>query len=291
MSASSHTRNHRYAAELTGGVLAWLESHGRRVVNDSRALRLEISKIEQYEALKAYGVRTPRTLAAVGRKHIVEAARRMTGPFITKHNRAGKGLGVKLFQSVAALEEHVMGPPHAVLHGGPPHAVLHGGPAFEQSVDGITLIQEYIRAPEPFITRVEFVGGEFLYAVRVDTSLGFELCPADVCQIDDALCPVGEQPVPVASAPRFRIVQDFHRPELVDKYRRFISDHGIDIAGIEFVEDAKGDLYTYDVNTNTNYNPDAEAKDGRRGMQAIALHLKRLLLEQYGSATGLASAA
>ena len=31
MSASSHTRDHRYAAELTGGVLAWLESHGRRV--------------------------------------------------------------------------------------------------------------------------------------------------------------------------------------------------------------------------------------------------------------------
>src|ERR1043165_3938456 len=51
MSASSHTRDHRYAAELTGGVLAWLESHGRRVVNDSRALRLEISKIAQYAAL------------------------------------------------------------------------------------------------------------------------------------------------------------------------------------------------------------------------------------------------
>ena len=98
MSASSHTRDHRYAPELTGGVLRWLESHGRRVVNDTRALRLEISKIEQYEHLKAYGIRTPRTIAAVGKRNIVQAARRMTGPFITKHNRAGKGLGVKLFQ-------------------------------------------------------------------------------------------------------------------------------------------------------------------------------------------------
>src|SRR3954463_12174944 len=61
MSASSHTRDHRYAPELTGGVLRWLESHGRRIVNDGRALRLEISKVEQYEALKAYGIRTPRT--------------------------------------------------------------------------------------------------------------------------------------------------------------------------------------------------------------------------------------
>jgi hypothetical protein len=265
MSASSHTRDHRYAPELTAGVLAWLESHGRRVINDSRALRLEISKIEQYEALKAYGVRTPRTLAAVGKKHIVEAARRMTGPFITKHNRAGKGLGVKLFQRVAALEEHVM------------------GPAFEDSVDGITLIQEYIRAPEPFITRVEFVGGEFLYAVRVDTSLGFELCPADVCQIDDAFCPVGEQPAAPASAPRFRIVKDFDRKDLVDKYRRFIADHGIGIAGIEFIEDARGEVYTYDVNTNTNYNPAAEAEAGQFAMKAVAAYLGRELRQLGGA--------
>ena len=33
MSASSHTRDHRYAAELTAAVLAWLAGHGRRVVN------------------------------------------------------------------------------------------------------------------------------------------------------------------------------------------------------------------------------------------------------------------
>src|SRR5881394_4203875 len=94
MSASSHTRGHRYAAELTGGVLAWLESHGRRVVNDSRALRLEISKIAQYAALSDYGIRTPRTIAAVGKASLFDAAQRMTGSFITKHNRAGKGLGV-----------------------------------------------------------------------------------------------------------------------------------------------------------------------------------------------------
>jgi len=252
MSASSHTRDHRYAAELTGGVLAWLESHGRRVVNDSRALSLEISKIAQYAELSKYGIKTPRTIAAVGRKHIVEAARRMPGSFITKHNRAGKGLGVKLFHTVSALEEHV------------------ASPAFEDSVDGITLIQEYIRAPEPFITRVEFVGGEFLYAVRVDTTLGFELCPADVCQVGDAFCPVGEQPTP--QAPRFRIVKDFRHP-IVERYKQLIADNGIGIAGIEFIQDAAGEIYTYDINTNTNYNGAAEADAGQYGMRAIARYL------------------
>src|SRR5215472_18969730 len=187
MSASSHTRGHRYGPELTACVLAWLERHGRRVVNDSRALRLEINKVAQYAALEAYGIRTPRTVAAVGRDAIAAAARNVGVPFITKHNRAGKGLGVKLFQSVDDLRRHV------------------DSPQFEDSVDGVTLIQQYIRAPEPFITRVEFVGGKFLYAVRVDTTLGLELCPADVCQIGDAFCPVGETS-PVPAAPRFRIV-------------------------------------------------------------------------------------
>jgi hypothetical protein len=257
MSASSHTRGHRYAAELTGGVLAWLELHGRRVINDSRALRLEISKVAQYAALAPRGIRTPHTIAAVGRDAILAAARKMSLPFITKHNRAGKGLGVKLFQSVDALQAHV------------------DSPAFEESVDGITLIQQYIRAPEPYITRVEFVGGKFLYAVRVETTLGFELCPADVCQVDDAFCPVGETPAATA-VPRFRIVRGFSHP-IIERYRRFIEVNGIGIAGIEFIEDEAGELYTYDVNTNTNYNSAAETEAGIYGMRAIAAYLGREL--------------
>jgi hypothetical protein len=257
MSASSHTRGHRYAPEYTAAVLAWLESHGRRVINNGRALQLEVSKVAQYAALSNFGIRTPRTIAAVGKANIIAAARKMTGSFISKHNRAGKGLGVQLFHSVETLEDYV-----------------HGS-TFEPSIDGITLIQEYIRAPEPYITRVEFVGGEFLYAVRVDTSLGFELCPADACQVGDAFCPVGET-APAAAVPRFRIVQGFDNP-IIERYRRFIADNGIGISGIEFITDETGELYTYDVNTNTNYNADAEAAGGLYGMQAIARYLGREL--------------
>lgn len=258
MSASSHTRGHRYAAEYMGCVLAWLEAHGRRVINTSRALQLEISKIAQYAALSAFGIKTPRTVAVVGREHLVAAAQQFDGPFITKHNRAGKGLGVRLFQSATALETYVR------------------GDEFEESVDGVTLIQSYIRAPEPYITRVEFVGGAFLYAVRVDTSLGFELCPADVCEVREASCTAGETSLadtsPVAAAPRFRIVRGFDHP-IIERYRRFIEANGIGVAGIEFIQDAAGELYTYDVNTNTNYNSAAEAEAGIYGMRAVAAYL------------------
>ena len=257
MSASSHTRDHRYAAEYTGAVLAWLERHGRLVVNDSRALRLEISKVAQYEALGAFGIPTPDTLAAIGKENIVAAADRLGFPLILKHNRGGKGLGVRLFLSRPALDEHL------------------ASSDFEEPIDGITLVQRYIEAPEPFITRLEFVGGRFLYAVRVDTSQGFELCPADACAVDapaigSASCPA------LAPAEKFRVVERYQNP-LIPTYERFLAKNGIGIAGIEVITDRRGRSWTYDVNTNTNYNPEAEARAGVSGMKAIARHLDRQL--------------
>jgi hypothetical protein len=100
-------------------------------------------------------------------------------------------------------------------------------------------------------------GGKFLYAVRVDTSLGFELCPADVCQVGDAFCPADAP----AAAPTFRILKGFSHP-LVERYQRFLTANGIGIAGIEFIADREGEIYTYDVNTNTNYNAAAKRKQG-----------------------------
>jgi hypothetical protein len=251
MSASSHTRGHRFAPELTEAVLAWLERHGRRVFNGSRALRLEVSKVNQYMALNAHGIRTPKTIAAVGKEQIVEAAKQLGAPsFITKHNRAGKGLGVQLFHSIEALRQYIE------------------SPAFEDSVDGITLVQEYIQAPEPFITRCEFVGGKFMYAVRVDTSEGFELCPADACQIGDLFCPVGE----TAMRPKFEIIDGFSDP-ILEKYEQFLRANDIHIAGIEFIRDQNGTIFTYDVNTNTNYNSEAEARAGKFGMLEVAKFL------------------
>jgi hypothetical protein len=117
--------------------------------------------------------------------------------------------------------------------------------------------------------------------VQVDTSLGFELCPADVCQVGDAFCPVGTTPaaiatVPSATPPRFRILPGFDHP-ILKSYQRFLADNGIEVAGIEFITDADGQLYTYDVNTNTNYNGAAEAVAGKFGMRTVARFLGREL--------------
>lgn len=249
MSASSHTRDHRFAPEYTAAVLSWLERNGRRVINGENALKLEISKAAQFNSLNLHGIRTPRTIAAIGKREIIQAADKFDKPFITKHNRAGKGLGVRLFNNQDALEDYVF------------------SPSFEDSIDGVTLLQEYIQAPAPYITRCEFVGGEFLYAVKVDTSEGFELCPADVCELGTGPCPVTD-----AETAKFRIMKGFDHP-ILEKYREFLQANDILIAGIEFIVDEKGKIYTFDVNTNTNYNPDAEAKVKIYGMKRVAEYL------------------
>lgn len=247
MSASSHTRGHAAAPALTGAILAWLERHGRRVVNGGRALDLEVSKARQYAALEDAGITVPRTVAVTGdAAAVVAAADRHFGggPVILKPNRGGKGLGVRLFADSAALA-----------------AFLAQLPADEAPVDGLWLLQAHIRAPRPVITRAEFVGGRFLYAVEVDTSGGFELCPADVCEIGDAACPAE------APAPKFRII-DPADPALIRRIEAFLAANAIEIAGVEFIRDASGSAYVYDVNTNTNYNPDAEAAVGIAGSDA-----------------------
>ncbi len=278
MSASSHTRGHRYAPELTRGTLTWLEAHGRRVVNSSRALALEVDKLGQYAALNIAGLRTPRTVAAVGREHTLSAARDFgPGPWILKPNRGGKGLGVRLFHTLDEIAAYLDGPDAQE----------------EAPIDGVWLIQDYIRPQAPFITRCEFVGGRFLYAVRVDTRDGFELCPADACNVENAFCPAGESQAAPAAPNKFEIVPAFRHP-ITAQYERFLAANGIEIAGIEFIADAGGELYTYDVNTNTNYNAQAEADAGLplTGMQAVAAFLGEELAKlQYQSGESRTAAA
>ncbi len=256
MSASSHTRGHRYAPELTHAVLNWLELHGRRVINGPRALYLEVSKIAQYAALEQSGIKTPRTRAAVGDKAVLEAANAFApSPFILKPNRGGKGLGVRLFQT----------PEEAAAY------LATAEAAEEAPIDGLWLLQDYIQSPDPFITRCEFIGGRFHYAVRVETGGSFELCPADVCAIDEK---AGKS----APAVNFTVTEDVD-PALIAAYEGFLLRNSIEVAGIEFIRDANGQVFTYDVNTNTNYNADAERKAAvaETGMEAIARFLQEEL--------------
>lgn len=257
MSASSYTRGHQHSPDYTFALLTWLEAHGRRVINGSAVLRLEISKIDQYIRLEQAGIAVPRAVACFGKKQIMAAAKSFKPPFILKPNRGGKGVGVQLFQSHKMLQKYLK------------------IDAFESSVDDIMLVQEYIQAPKPFITRMEFIGSKFVYAVRVDTSQGFELCPAEACRIDTPgkaaeLCAID------ADDGLFKIMRGFKDP-IIGKMEKFLKANRIEVAGVEFIRDKNNKVFVYDINTNTNYNPEAEKKAGLSAITKLTEFLKQEL--------------
>lgn len=62
MSASSHSRGHRFAPEYTAVILNWLSFHNRRIINGENALALEISKSLQYKKLNEQNIKTPKSI-------------------------------------------------------------------------------------------------------------------------------------------------------------------------------------------------------------------------------------
>jgi hypothetical protein len=211
----------------------------------------------------------PRTLAVAGAADLPAAAEKLPVPFISKHNQGGKGLGVRLFSSHGEFDAYLE------------------SPEYQAPVDGITLLQEYLLAAHPFITRVEIVGGAFVYAITADTARGgFELCPADACAAGagpgDARA-AGPAPgpgrAPAAPPGLFALREGFDHP-IIGRYLDFARLHGIEIAGFEFIETADGRMVTYDVNTTTNYNAEVEAAAPRPALPEVAAFLGRLLAEE-----------
>lgn len=269
LSASCHTREHQYTKEYGRAILQWLHSYNRRVINGSSVLEFEVSKIKQYLALNAAGFLTPKTYACFGKTNLLEVAKTLQTPFISKHNQGGKGLGVRLFENFESFKEYV-------------HSA-----AFEEAIDGITLLQEYIKSKEFFITRAEFIGGKFHYAVRVDTSAGsFELCPAEACNIESlpklagGMCEIQDSTPAIAGAmcetsgDKFSIREDINaQTPLIAKLETFVHAHKIEVAGVEFMENTQGELVVYDINTNTNYNKSVESKASHRAADRIVAFL------------------
>lgn len=253
MSPSSHTRGHLESVDLMQETLAWLEGYGRRVINGSQAFRLEVSKFRQAMALERHGILTPRTVLCVGREQLIQAARTFEGPFITKHNQGGKGLGIELFNSAEELE------------------VAMQKESWDPGPKGQMVIQQYIESAEPFITRVELVGDKFLYAMRSATTDGFELCPSDACQMPKATPDV----CPIDGGAKFSASPLKADDPLVEKYLRLMRAEGLEVAGIEFVEDKEGRRYTYDINGTTNYNSGVAREVGIDGMREFARYLRK----------------
>jgi len=249
VSPSSHLRGKPYSIEHAINFIGHLNNHGRKVINNLPTQYLELNKFAQYTALVKSGIAFPKTIAAFGKEHILGVAEDFSYPLILKPNRGGSGDGVEIFHSYDEVKKRL-------------------DQDDIDTRDGVVLVQEYIKPKDAVIYRSEFIGGEYVYTVKIRVDEGFNLCPADVCNLEMKICPIENK-----QEDKFTILKDY-KPDNLTKYQEFVKQQGYDIAGIEFVVDESGKAYTYDINANTNYNGAAEEKAGISAYDALAKYLK-----------------
>jgi len=241
MSPSAYLRGGVQGLFFTLAYLAHLERLGVPVVNGSRAFAVELSKARQLTLLASLGLAYPKARVINHPSRAVEAAEGLRFPVVVKANIGGSGAGIVKFENRAALAE----------------AAASG--RFDLGVDHTALVQEFVPARGGHITRVETLGGKYLYAIKVyTTGESFNLCPADICQRADGVelvrtaCPV--------DAPKTGLKVEGYTPppQVVAACEAIVRAAGIDVGGIEYLtDDRDGTVRYYDINALSNFVADA----------------------------------
>ena len=241
MSPSAYLRGHGQGIFYTLNYLAHLEQLGVRVINNRAAFRLEISKALQLSLLRSLGLPYPRARVVNHASQVLAAAHGLRFPIVVKANIGGSGAGVVRYDARESLER----------------AVNTG--TIDLGIDQTALVQEFVPARDGHITRVETLGGKYLYGIKVFTSgENFNLCPADICQTRDGVelarlaCPV--------DAPKNGLQVEAYTPPktVIAAVERIVSAAQIDVGGVEYIiDDRDGSLLYYDINALSNFVADA----------------------------------
>ena len=118
--------------------------------------------------------------------------------------------------------------------------------------DYVMLLQEYLPhdAATDGVVRMEFLGGELLYAMKVYSEADtFNLCPSETCNPEGG--EAGACAIPTQPAPRFEPFPQVP-PDAVATGRRICELGGLDVAGIEYLQTPDGRRVFYDINANSN---------------------------------------
>jgi hypothetical protein len=241
MSPSAYLRGHGHGIFYTLQYLNHLESLGTRVINGQPAFAVEISKARQLSLLESLHLPYPKARVINSLSLAVAASEGLRFPIVLKANIGGSGAGIVRYDSREALV-----------------AAVETG-ALNLGIDQTALVQEFIPPRDGHITRIETLGGKYLYGIKVyTTGETFNLCPADICQTTDgveltrAACPL--------DAPRTGLQVEAHQPpsEVIRSVERIVQAAQIDVGGVEYiVDDRDGSLLFYDINALSNFVADA----------------------------------
>ena len=241
-SPSAYLRGHRQSTFYTLQWLRHLERIGVGVVNGTSAYGMDISKALQLEALETLGLPYPTTRLANSAAGVLEAARGLRYPILVKANVGGSGAGIERYDDAAALT-----------------AAAESG-SLDFGVDGVALVQEMAPLRDGHITRVEVLGGRYLYAINVFPAADsmFNLCPADVCQTTDGRSLSRSACALDAPKTGLRVERADPPAAIIAQVEQIAKQVKLDVGGIEYlIDDRDGRPYFYDVNALSNFVADA----------------------------------
>jgi len=241
-SPSAYVRGNTRAVPYALAYMRALEIRGVRVLNGAAAFALELSKTAQAALLRELDIPAPRTWTFNDLGALRARAEEIPFPVLLKPEQGGSGARIVMVETY----EHLV----ALLAQQPEHWLP----------DNLLLLQEYIPSdPARGIVRMEFLGGELLYAMRVVSHGRFNLCPSPVCNPDEGagVCEVPSEAQPV----EFYAYREVPA-QAVAWGKRIMAAGKLDVGGIEYLEAADGRLVFYDINANSNLRPSIAAEHG-----------------------------
>ena len=232
-SPSAYVRGNTRAVPLALSLIRSLELGGARVLNGSQAFSLELSKSTQVALMRKLGIPHPQTLVF----NDVDTALECWGtrwPALLKPEQGGSGARMYLLHSADELRRVLRDRPDLWLP------------------DNLLMLQEYFAIDaSQGIVRMEFLGGELLYAMRVISHGAFNLCPSEVCNPENGRshCELPQTaPAPPVEFYPYREVP----AAAVETGKQLVAAGGFDVGGIEYLEALDGRMVFYDMNANSN---------------------------------------
>jgi glutathione synthase/RimK-type ligase-like ATP-grasp enzyme len=262
-SPSAYLRGNTRAVPLALAFMRSLEMRGARVLNGADVFSLELSKSVQATLLRTLGIDCPYSITFNDVGALAVRARDIRWPALLKPDQGGSGARIEVVESLSQVEKIFARDPSVWLP------------------DNLFLLQEFVpHDPEQGIVRLEFLGGELLYAMRVKTHGRFNLCPSPVCNPEegDGVCEVPQTDAPpVEFSPYPEVPGD-----AVETARRIVRAARLDVGGIEYLESPDGRRVFYDINANSNLRPSVAAAFGFDPFERVVDFLDEQLIRTNG---------
>ena len=219
---SSFLRQAEHPIFYAQALFAHWQGLGARVLNGGETLAVDASKARQLALIHKLGLAAPATRVVHTRADLAAAAAAIGFPVLVKADIGGAGAGITRYDSAEDLSAAMAAATTPV------------------GLNGVALVQDYAPRRGGRTTRVETLGGRYLYALDIESDGDtFDLCPADACAVD---------------RPPVRMTRADPPPELIAASEALAGAARLDLGGVEYlIDDRDGVARFFDINALSNF--------------------------------------